>query len=194
MKTRIIIILCMIIFLGSGICYSQKKAKKVEISRIVNQPIDIIWDIMVNKFGDPTAYTPNLYQSNFITDSTTIGVGTQRFCTLNAKGSKYIKEEIEFLDVEKHYFRVKFIELTMPLNTDVSRAHIQLTSMSNSTTKIDVKMIYRTKPAFIGGLAKGKFRKIFEHLLVGLEHYALTGERVNAQIDNYKKIKGKYKN
>lgn len=53
-------------------------------------------------------------------------------------------------------------------------------------------MTYRTTPAFMGWMAKGKFKKQIEDYLIAVEHHVLTGENVNKE--NFKQIKKKYNN
>ncbi|MDN5214766.1 SRPBCC family protein [Fulvivirgaceae bacterium BMA12] len=169
-----------------------KKLRSFEVSNIVNASVDSVWKIMVDNFGDVAAYTPNIHHSHCTTDSTIVGVGTERLCTFNQKGNKYLREEIEFMDKDNYHFRVKFNTITQPLNTDLSRVHIYLSPLSPGQTKVRILMDYRTKPAFVGGLAKGKFINIFEDVLLGLKHYTETGERVNAGTGNFGKIKRQY--
>ncbi len=186
------IILASVALLATTAALGQSKSKKLqtfEVQDTIAANIDSVWSIMVENFGDPAAYTPNLYHSHSLTDTTEIREGSQRFCALNEKGSKFLKEEIEFMDKENYYFRVKINEISQPLNTDLSRVNIYLIELSPNSTIVRIQMSYRTKPAFVGGLAKGKFKSIFKDLLIGLNHYAQTGERVNASIGNFKKIK-----
>ena len=51
-------------------------------------------------------------------------------------------------------------------------------------------MNYRTKPAFLGAVAKGGFKKTIAGYLLAVEHHVLTGETVNR--DNFKSIKKQY--
>jgi hypothetical protein len=51
-------------------------------------------------------------------------------------------------------------------------------------------MEYQTKPAFMGALVKGQFKKLLKDYFVSIEHYARTGESIT--LENYKEIRRKY--
>ena len=51
-------------------------------------------------------------------------------------------------------------------------------------------MNYRTKPAFMGGMMKGSFKKLINDYFIAIEHHVKTGEKVTK--DNFKEIKKAY--
>ena len=51
-------------------------------------------------------------------------------------------------------------------------------------------MIYRTKPAFMGGMVKGKFKSMLDDYFIAIEHHVKTGKEVNG--GNFKEIKKLY--
>ena len=55
-----------------------------------------------------------------------------------------------------------------------------------NTSKGKADLMYRTKPAFMGGMAKGKFKGMLEDYFLSIEHHIKTGEKVT--IENFKTI------
>ncbi len=80
----------------------------------------------------------------------------------------------------------------IPLNTDYSYGIYKVTPIDDKTSQLSMTMVLRTKPAFLGGLAKGQFKRDIADYLLAVEHHVLTGENVNK--DNFKEIKKKYSN
>ena len=80
----------------------------------------------------------------------------------------------------------------LPLNFDNSQAFYRVKDNGNGTSTASYEFQFRTKPAFLGIIAKGGFKKQLSGTLVGLKHYIETGERVTGGTDKYKEIKKKY--
>ncbi|MEO0733827.1 MAG: hypothetical protein AAFZ52_13405, partial [Bacteroidota bacterium] len=70
---------------------------------------------------------------------------------------------------------------------DLTFAIYQVEAVDANTSRFTFKMTYRTKPAFMGALAKGSFKKLIADYAVAIEHYVLTGEAVTKE--NFKAIK-----
>ncbi|GAB5522220.1 MAG: hypothetical protein Roseis2KO_00920 [Roseivirga sp.] len=79
-----------------------------------------------------------------------------------------------------------------PLNTDNSFAYYKVKDNGDGTATASYEFRYRTRPGFMSGMVKGKFRKTLEGTLVGLKHYIETGEVVNATTGNWKQIRKAY--
>ena len=60
-----------------------------------------------------------------------------------------------------------------------------------NTSTIKAHLMYRTKPAFMGGMVKGKFKALMEDYFLAIEHHIMTGE--NVYVENFKSIKKQYK-
>ena len=52
-------------------------------------------------------------------------------------------------------------------------------------------MEYQTKPALMGSLIKGQFKKLIKDYFIAIEHYARTGEPVT--LENFKGVRKEYK-
>ncbi|MDO5970276.1 SRPBCC family protein [Flavivirga aquimarina] len=168
-----------------------KKMQVIDLTKTINASTDSLWNIMVTNFGNVANYTPTLYFSRYANELREVA-GCERHCTLSSNGKKYLVERLDFVDKKNHTYRVKFKESSEPIDKELSFVQFTLTPINTSTTKIKTHMEYRTKPAFIGFLAKRQFIKIFRDMFIGLEHYEKSGEKINASIGNFKKIKKNY--
>ena len=130
--------------------------------------------------------------SNYNQGHITGGENVTRHCNFNEKGSKYIEEKQVSFDAENHTFKVLIYQSGgIPLDTDHSYGVYTVVPIDENSSKLVMDMGLRTKPAFMGGLAKGQFTKDIEEYMIAVEHHVLTGENVNK--DNFKSIKKKYK-
>ena len=77
-----------------------------------------------------------------------------------------------------------------PMDPAVTRATYTVEDLGDGKSKLVFDMQYRTKPAFMGAMAKGKFKRLINDYMIAVEHHVRTGEAVNK--DNFKRIKKKY--
>ena len=80
----------------------------------------------------------------------------------------------------------------LPLDYDNTQAFYTVRENPDGSSTAGYEMQFRTKPAFMGILAKGGFKKQLGGTLVGLKHFVETGEKVNLANEKYEEIKDKY--
>ena len=80
----------------------------------------------------------------------------------------------------------------LPLNFDNSQAFYQVKDNGDGTSTASYEFQFRTRPAIMGAIAKGGFKKQLGGTLVGLKHYIETGEKVSGSNNRYAEIKDKY--
>lgn len=138
----------------------------VRVSKIIDQPLDLVWETVALGFGNVSNYNPEIKSSNYETEQTT-GIGTRRHCDFKKSG--YIKEEI----VEWHdrkSFKLKFIESSVPMAHLESRFNFE---DINGSTILVQEFWYRMKApiGWLSGMMKGKMESTLESGLKGLENY-----------------------
>lgn len=171
----------------------SKKYKTVVVELTINAPAEKVWAAMVGDYGNISNFSPYIYSSNYVNGSLQGKQGAERKCFFNSKGSQWSHERLTMVNNEKMVAHNAVIDgKKLPLNFDNSRAIYSVKDNGDGTSVARYEFQYRTKPAFLGGLVKGGFKKQMSGTLVGLKHYIETGERVTPENGRYKEIKDKY--
>ncbi|MEO0572084.1 MAG: SRPBCC family protein [Bacteroidota bacterium] len=171
----------------------DKKYRTVKVELKINAPAERVWEAMVLDYGEISNFSPYIYTSEYTNGSLKGEVGASRKCDFNAKGSQWIKEQIVAIDEENMVMTNRPVEgKKLPLNFDNTRAFYTVRDNGDGTSTAGYELQLRTKPAFLGFLAKGQFKKQLSGTLVGLKHYVETGEIVRGGNGKYKEIKNNY--
>ncbi len=194
MRTTINIVLIVLIMVASTNIFAQQTDKKVitfSVERTINASADNVWKVVGEDFGAIANSHPKIVSSHFNQGFISGGENASRTCNFNEKGTKYLQEtQIDF-DAENYTFKVLINTAGgIPLNTDYSYGIYKVVPIEANSSKLIMTMGFRTKPAFMGPLAKGQFKRDISDYLLAVEHHVLTGENVNK--DNFKEIKKKY--
>ncbi|MEQ9300495.1 MAG: SRPBCC family protein [Cyclobacteriaceae bacterium] len=172
----------------------SQKLHTITVKRVINAPAEKVWKVAAQDYGEISNWNRYLYTSEYVEGSLIGETGAQRMCDFNEKGSQWLKEEIGNLDNEKMEMKNLVVGAgKFPIDTDYSYAYTRVKDNGDNTSTLSYEYVYRTKPAFMGGMAKGKFKKMLNDLQIGVDHYVITGETVNATTGNWKAIKKKYK-
>ncbi|GAA4271231.1 hypothetical protein GCM10022258_05240 [Aquimarina gracilis] len=171
----------------------SKRYRTLKVETQINAPANKVWRAMVLDYGEIANFSPYIYASDYISGSLKGEKGAERKCSFNRKGSRWTHERIVEIDNQNMVMRNIVIDAQkFPLDMDNSQAYYRVKDNGDGTSTASYEFQFRTKPAFMGAIAKGSFRKTLAGTLVGLKHYIETGEKVNATNDKYKEIKEKY--
>ena len=171
----------------------DKKYRTVKMELKINAPADRVWEAMVLDYGAISNFAPPIYTSNYVNGSLKGEVGAERVCNFNEKGTRQVHEQIAEIDTKNKVMRNRVLGgKKLPLDFDNSQAFYRVVDNGDGTSTASYEFQFRTKPAFLGIMAKGGFKKQLGATLVGLKHYLETGEKVNGSIGNYKEIKKKH--
>ncbi len=182
--------LVFLLIMGYG-SLGQKKVQSFEVSRVINASAGEVWKVVGEDFGAIANSHPKIISSSYLEGSLTSGEGAERVCHFNEKATKYTHEKQIEYDPENLTFKVQvFHAERLPLDTDYSLATYQVVPLDKKSCKLVFSMEYRTKPAFLGPMAKGNFKKTLTNYLLSVEHHVLTGEIVNKE--TFKDIKRQY--
>jgi len=193
MKSIFVLVLIGIMGINASAQSMAKKFRTVKVEMQINAPAERVWEAMVLDYGEISNFSPYIYTSEYTNGSLKGELGAERKCNFNEKGTQWSKERIEEIDNKNMIMRNVVIDgAKLPLNFDNSQAFYRVKDNGDGTSTASYEFQFRTKPAFLGIIAKGGFKKQLSGTLVGLKHYIETGERVTGGTDKYKQIKKKY--
>lgn len=173
----------------------EKNYRTVKVELKIDAPAEKVWQAMVIDYGNIGNFSPYIYSSNYLAGSLKGEKGAQRKCSFNDKGTQWVQERIADIDTKNRVMRnVPFAGAKLPLNFDNSQAFYTVRDNGDGTSTAGYQFDFRTKPAFMGLLAKGGFKKQLAGTLIGLKHYVETGEKVTPMNEKYDDIKDTYEN
>lgn len=171
---------------------AQKKVKKLTISYVIDAPADKVWAVVGEDYGSIANSHPKIISSDYINGSLKGGEGAERVCHFNKKGTRYVKEKQLDYDPTNRTFRNQVFKAgKFPVSPEHTFAIYKVEAIDANTSRFVFDMTYRTKPAFMGGMMKGSFKKMIRDYAIAIEHHVKTGEKVNK--DNFKLVKKQYK-
>ncbi len=171
-----------------------KKARSFTVERVIPASVDKIWAVVGEDYGAISKSHPQVVSSSYVDGTLKSGEGAVRQCNLNEKGTKYIKETQKHYDPTNYSFTAEINHVSgLPLSEapGTNFGKYQVVKVDDNTSKLVMTLSFRTAPAFMGAMAKGKFKKTIADYLLAVHHHVVTGETVNK--DNFKQIKKKYK-
>jgi len=172
----------------------ENNYQKMVIKRVIDAPADRVWQALVADYGEIAHFSPFIYASNYENGSLKGQKGAERKCMFNAKGTRWSHERIVAIDNTARRMKNVIIAAgKFPLNLDNTFAIYSVSDNGDGTSTAGYEFNYRTKPAFMGGMTVGPFKKTLNETLIGLEHYLLTGERVTGGSENAKTVLKAYK-
>ena len=170
---------------------NEKKVQQFLISKESNVPADQVWAIVGEDYGAIANSHPQIVYSEYLGGTLHAGEGAERLCNFNDKGTKYLKEVMKDYDPDHMTFVNQVTHAgKFPMDPELTRATYKVEDLGDGKSRLSFDMQYRTKPAIMGSMAKGKFKKLIEDYFIAVEHHAKTGEKVNK--DNFKEIKKRY--
>ena len=195
MKTVSLFILVSLVF-SATVVFAQrmdKKYKTVKVALQIDAPAERVWEALVLDYGEISNFSPYIYSSHYENGSLQGELGAERKCNFNERGTQWVHERIADIDYQNKVMRNVVVDgAKLPLNYDNSQAFYRVEDNGDGTSIASYEFQYRTKPAFMGGIAKGGFKKQLRGTLVGLKHYLETGEKVTPMNEKYADIKDQY--
>ena len=195
MKRKFVLGFLILIMTVPQLLLAQKKEKKTQnfvVTSIINAPIDEVWKVVGEDYGAIANSHPKIVSSHYINGSLKAGEGAERVCNFNEKGTKYLQETQVDYDPENYSFRNQIFHVNkFPVVPEYSFATYKLEPIDDQSCKFIFDMTFRAKPAFMGGMMKGAFKKLIADYALAVEHHVLTGENVTK--DNFRRIKKDHK-
>jgi len=171
---------------------SRKKTQTFQVSKVINLPADKVWQIVGVDYGSIAHSHPKIISSDYIKGTLKAGEGAERVCHFNEKGTQFLKEKMVNYDAKNMTFTNQVFQAgKFPVDPEVTRGIYKVEDLGNGQSKFTFDMEYRTIPAFMGAMSKGKFKKLIQDYFIAVEHHGKTGESVTKE--NFKRIKKRYK-
>ncbi len=169
----------------------NKKFKTVETSRDIPIPAETVWNLVAVDYGSIANSHPTIVSSAYVSGTLKGGKGAERKCYFDEKGKRMLHEKITEWNPEQMSFTQMIVDLKkFPLDNDNSKVTYSVEPVTDNSSRIKAVFHYRTKPAFMGGMVKGKFKSLLDSYFISVEHHLTTGE--NVTIENFKKIEKQY--
>lgn len=169
----------------------QKKVQAFKVSKVIDVPADQLWDVVGKDYGKIAYSHPKIIASEYVDGSLMAGEGAQRVCYFNEKQTQFLKEKmVNYAPSEMSFTNKVYQAGKFPVDPDYTQAVYQVKDIGNGQSEFSFDMQFRTKPAFMGAMSKGKFKKLINDYFIAVEHYAKTGEPVTKE--NFKDIKKLY--
>ncbi|MEO0469802.1 MAG: SRPBCC family protein [Bacteroidota bacterium] len=170
---------------------AQKKVKTFKVSKIIPYSADQVWAVVGEDYGAIANSHPRIISSEYINGSLKAGEGAERVCNFNDKGTQYLKEKMVNYDPDNRTFINQVYQAgKFPVDEELTRAVYKVEAVSATSSRLTFDMQFRTKPAFMGGMMKGSFKKLINDYFIAIEHHIKTGEKVSR--DNFKDIRKMY--
>jgi len=176
------------VFVGLQSAIAQKKVKTFNVSYVINAPANKVWKVVGEDYGAIAHSHPKIVSSNYINGTLKSGEGAERICNFNEKGTRFLKEKQVDYQPENYTFKNQVFQAgKFPVSPEHTFAIYKIEAIDANTSRFVFNMTYRTKPAFMGGMMKGSFKKLINDYALAIEHHVKTGEVVTK--DNFKSIK-----
>ena len=166
----------------------MKKVQSYSTSVIIKLPAEKVWKLISKDYGSVQNYADQVHKSEYLEGYNEGGENCERICYLNAEKTTYYKEKmVQVNDENMSYTNIMTEVGKLPIIPGVSKTVFAVKPSSNTTCALIAHSEYRTKPAMMGAIFKGKFKSTMNDYLISVAHHAKTGEVVTKT--NFKQIK-----
>ncbi|WP_350289286.1 SRPBCC family protein [uncultured Croceitalea sp.] len=158
---------------------------------IINKPIEAIWEVLGNQFGDAYKWASGLNHSKAFSPPVIKGApSNNRSCELP---SGKIKEVIRKFDPDNYVLEYEVIE-GFPFFVASAVNNWQLTTISSDKTKVDMHLIVKTKGligSIMNPMMKMQLKKQIVHIPNDLKYYVETGNPSQNKAKELEKLSNK---
>ncbi len=184
-------LIAILTFIGFQEAFAQKKVQTFEVAKVIPHSAAKVWAVVGEDYGAIANSHPLIVNSDYINGTLKAGEGAERVCHFNDKGTRYLHERMVNFDPENMTFINQVFQAgKFPVDPEYTKAVYKVEPIDENSCRFVFKMEYRTKPAMMGGMMKGRFKKLINDYALSIEHHITTGEKVNK--DNFKEIKKSY--
>ncbi len=166
---------------------TKKKMQTFTVSETLPLPASKIWEVIAD-YGNVAFSHPAILSSEIIGDQHSVGDHTQRVCYFNDDKTQLLEEKIMDFSPENYSFTNQVTKsVKFPVIPEYTRGFYKIDDLGNGTSKFTFRMEFRTKPALLGPVMKGKFKALIGDYFTSIVHFAKTGEKITKE--NFKNIK-----
>ena len=191
MKRTLNLIAALTLVAGVFSAEAQKKVQTFQVSKVLPFSAEKVWAVVGEDYGRIAYSHPKIIESDYINGTLKAGEGAERVCYFNDKQTQFLKEKmINYAPGRMSFTNTVFQAGKFPVDPEYTQAVYQVKDLGNGKSEFSFDMKYRTKPAFMGAMAKGKFKRLINDYFIAIEHHIKTGENVTRE--NFKEIKKLY--
>jgi len=184
---KVFVVAILVIF-GINAGVAQKKVQSFKVVHVIKASAEQVWAVVGEDYGAIANSHPKIIRSDYVGGTLAPGEGAERVCYFNESGSRFLKEKQVDYDPEHYTFKNQVFQAgRFPVDAENTYAIYKVEAIDANTSRFIFDMKFRTKPAFMGGLMKGKFKSLIDDYALAIEHHVATGEPVNK--DNFREIK-----
>ena len=170
---------------------AEDRYKTFTITHRINAPIDQVWAVIGEDFGNVAKAHHGFVSSSFTDGSSRSGEGAMRICYLNEEGTRYLRERQINFDPLHYSFTAEVVEgKGLPLATGTNLATYTLTPLDDQSCTLTISVKMRSDPPVFSALFSRKYEQWMLNYAIGLHHYVLTGEMINE--NNFDQIQSQY--
>ncbi|MEP1095409.1 MAG: SRPBCC family protein [Cyclobacteriaceae bacterium] len=170
---------------------AQKKVQTFTVSKVFPFSAEQVWAVVGEDYGRIAYSHPKIIASDYINGSLKAGEGAERVCYFNEKQTQYLKEKmINYSPDNMRFTNTVYQAGKFPVDPEYTKAIYSVKEVAPGKSELTFDMKFRTKPAFMGPMAKGKFKRLINDYFIAIEHHVKTGENVTKE--NFKQIKKLY--
>ncbi|WP_282044022.1 SRPBCC family protein [Winogradskyella flava] len=187
-----IVMMLLVVVVSAQEAVAQKKVQKFTVSKVIPHSAEEVWKIVGVDYGAVAYSHPKIMSSDYVNGSLKAEEGAERVCYFNKKQTRLLKERMLSYDPENMTFINQVFQADkFPVDPKYTRGIYKVEPIDDESCRFVFNMEYRTKPAFMGAFAKGKFKRLIRDYAISIEHYIATGEKVTKE--NFRKVKKAYK-
>ena len=147
--------------LSSLTLHAQKKVQTFTVTETIQASAAQVWAVVGEDYGAIAHSHPKIVQSDYINGTLKAGEGAERVCYFNESGSRFLKEKQTSYDPDNYTFINQVFQAgKFPVDPEYTFAEYKVVPVDDKTSQFVFNMTFRTKPAFMGGLMKGSFKKL----------------------------------
>lgn len=166
----------------------MKKVQSYTTSVKIQLPAKKVWNLISKDYGNVHNYADQIHTSEYIGGYKEGSENCERVCYLDPKKTTYYREKMTDVDNQNMSYTNTMIEVgKLPIVPGISKTFFNVNSLSENSCELIANSEYRTKPAIMGILFKGKFKSTMTDYLISVASYAETGVPVTKE--NFKSLK-----
>ncbi len=153
----------------------------------INAPIEQVWDVLFNQYGDIHIHNPTMQASSYMNGAKKGELNVVRHCDFTDK--LFVDEKITIFESNK-MVNIDVVKHNLPMLDHLS-AKYELKSIEENKTEVKMTSLNSASPGFMIHLMKGRLRKNVGQHLFGMKYFIETGKTVDKK--NYKEVYKNYK-
>ena len=150
---------------------------KSEFTEVINAPIEKVWDVLFNQYGDIHIHNPGMIASHYMNDFNKGELNSKRHVNFSEK--LWLQETITEFEEHKS---VKMVadDHNLPMMREMSAVY-ELKPLGNDKTELTMISDANSFPSFMMYLMKGQLAKGLEMHLFGMKYYIETGKTLSKE-------------